>query len=302
MRFSILMPVYNRENFLRQAIESVLSQTFRDYELFAIDDGSTDRSPEIIQSYGSKVKFLQQPNQGAEAARNYAAAHAKGEYLVYLDSDDYFLPFALETYDQVIRYFDSPPFILGGMFHKQAEEEIDPRELQVEPIAVLKYPNFLARNDSIGSSVFIVRRTAFDEIGGLRKNTNAKTWYSDDNNLMLKLGTHSPFIYINRPRTAVYRLHSENSVRNLKGTVDGLVNLAKAERRGEYPGGQKVRTFIGRRSAAFAYGRCWRGGERGLALRLLLRTAPLVMAALWNAARRNLKKGPQPILLPSEPR
>ena len=52
MRFSILMPVYNRENFLRQAIESVLSQTFRDYELFAIDDGSTDRSPEIIQSYG----------------------------------------------------------------------------------------------------------------------------------------------------------------------------------------------------------------------------------------------------------
>ncbi len=302
MRFSILMPVYNREDFLHQAIDSVLSQTFRDYELFAIDDGSTDRSPEIIKSYGSAVKFLQQPNQGPEAARNYAASRARGDYLVFLDSDDYFLPFALETYDQVIRYFDAPPFLLGGMFHKHAEEKLEPMEMVAEPIAAVRYPNFLARNESIGNSVFIVRRSAFEEIGGLRKHTNAKTWYSDDNNLMLKLGTYSPFIYINRPRTALYRMHSGNSIRNLKATADGLVRLAEAARRGEYRGGQQVRTFIGRRTAAYAYGRCWRSGARGLAVKLVLQTAPLVMAALWNAAKRNLKKGPQPVLVPAEPR
>ncbi len=298
MRFSVLMPAYNREKYIRPAVDSVLSQAFRDFELFAIDDGSTDRTAEILQSYGSKIHFLQQSNLGPEAARDRAAALAQGEYLVFLDSDDYFLPFALDTYDQVIKHFDSPPFLLGAMFHKEADREIDPREMKMEPITALRYQNFLARQDSVGNSVFIVRRSVFEEIGGLRKYTTAKTFHSDDNSLMLKLGIHSPFIYINRPRTAVYRLHTENSVRNLKAIVESLVRLAQAERRGEYPGGQKARTFIGRRAAAFAYGRCWRGGERALALSLVLRTAPLVTAALWNTARRTLQKGPDPIPVP----
>ena len=302
MRFSILMPAYNREAFLRPAIDSVLAQTFTDYELFAIDDGSTDRSAEIIRSYGSKVRFLQQSNQGPEAARNKAAALATSEYLVWLDSDDYFLPFALETYDQVIRYFDSPPFLLGNMIHKEAKDEIDPALLKPEPIRAVRYANFLARNEPVGTGVLIVRKTAFDEIGGLRKYTTSKTFHSDDNNLMLKLGLHSPFIYIERPRTAVYRLHAENSVRNLKAMVDSIIALAQAEKRGEYPGGQKTRTFIGRRAAAFAYGRCWRAGKYGLALSLVARTAPMVAAAIWNIVRRNLVKGPRPIAVPSEQR
>ena len=60
-------------------------------------------------------KILQQPNQGPEVARNKAAALAQGEYLVFLDSDDFFFPFALETFDQVIKKFDSPPLVLGKM-------------------------------------------------------------------------------------------------------------------------------------------------------------------------------------------
>ena len=109
VRFSVLLPVYNRENYVRQAVDSVLNQTFRDFELLVIDDGSTDRSVEILKSYGSKLKLIQQRNQGPEIARNTAAPFAQGEYLVYLDSDDFFLPFALETFDKVIRATDSPP-------------------------------------------------------------------------------------------------------------------------------------------------------------------------------------------------
>src|ERR1700731_5249473 len=109
VRFSVLLPVYNRENYGRQAVDSVLNQTFRDFELLVIDDGSTDRSVEILKSYGSKLKLIQQRNQGPEIARNTAAPFAQGEYLVYLDSDDFFLPFALETFDKVIRAMDSPP-------------------------------------------------------------------------------------------------------------------------------------------------------------------------------------------------
>src|ERR1700732_1692223 len=115
VRFSVLLPVYNRENYVRQAVDSVLNQTFSDFELLAIDDGSTDRSAEILKSYGSKLKLLQQRHQGPETARNTAAALARGEYLVYLDSDDFFLPFAFETFDKVIRAMSSPPLLLGSI-------------------------------------------------------------------------------------------------------------------------------------------------------------------------------------------
>jgi hypothetical protein len=80
--------------------------------------------------------------------------------------------------------------------------------------------------------------------------------------------------------------------------VNGLLRVAGAERRGEYAEGTKVRAYIGGRAASFAYRICWRGGHRRLALRLVTRTAPLVVAALWNNAGRVFKKTAQPIVLP----
>src|ERR1700694_305757 len=88
VRFSILMPVYNREKYVRQAVESILSQTFTNFEVFAIDDGSTDGSAEILKSFGNRIKLIQQYNQGPEVARNAGAALAQGEYLAFLDSGD----------------------------------------------------------------------------------------------------------------------------------------------------------------------------------------------------------------------
>src|SRR6202022_4783055 len=98
-RFSSLMPVYNHQNYVGRAIDSVLAQTFKDYELFAIDDGSTDLSAAVLVSYGTRIKLLQQPNQGPEVARNKAAARAQGEYLFFLDGEVFFFRFGLEPLD-----------------------------------------------------------------------------------------------------------------------------------------------------------------------------------------------------------
>ena len=67
-RFSVLIPVYNRQNYLQQTLDSVLQQTFQDFELIVVDDGSTDRSLEILASYADKITLLQQPNSGPEIA------------------------------------------------------------------------------------------------------------------------------------------------------------------------------------------------------------------------------------------
>src|SRR5579862_2203552 len=119
VRFSVLVPTYNRAEHVRQTIESVLGQSFADYELFVIDDGSTDGTAQLLASYGNRIRVLRQANQGPEVARNHAAALAGGDYLVLLDSDDLLMPCALATYDQVIRALDSPPLVIGSMKYFQ---------------------------------------------------------------------------------------------------------------------------------------------------------------------------------------
>jgi glycosyltransferase involved in cell wall biosynthesis len=151
------MPVYNREKYVGQAIDSVLAQTFKDYELFAIDDGSSDLSAAVLVSYGTRIKLLQQPNQGPEVARNKAAALAQGEYLVFLDSDDFFFPFALEIFDQVIKNFDSPPLILGSMAFFQEAAGKEPAIPAAHPVKVFKYQDYLSKTRPLGTNTIVVR-------------------------------------------------------------------------------------------------------------------------------------------------
>ncbi|NET11078.1 MAG: glycosyltransferase, partial [Symploca sp. SIO2B6] len=101
---SIILPSYNGDRYLAQAIDSVLSQTYQDYELLVIDDGSTDTTPTLVQSYthrkpfrlSQKLRYIRQSNQGVSAARNHGIQLARGEIIAFLDADDWFLPLKLE--------------------------------------------------------------------------------------------------------------------------------------------------------------------------------------------------------------
>lgn len=97
-RVSVVIPVYNRERYVREAIESILAQTFRDFELLLIDDGSTDRSREVMSAYAdSRIRVVSNPrNLGIPRTRNRGLELATGEYLAWLDSDDHACPDRLE--------------------------------------------------------------------------------------------------------------------------------------------------------------------------------------------------------------
>ncbi len=84
--FSVIIPVYNRASFIKEAIESVLKQTYKNFELIVVDDGSTDETPQIIANY--PVKLIRQSNRGVSAARNAGIRMARGEIIALLDSDD----------------------------------------------------------------------------------------------------------------------------------------------------------------------------------------------------------------------
>lgn len=89
---SVIIPCFNAEKWLKQAIDSCLSQTYSNLEIIVIDDGSTDNSLEIIKSYGDRIIWQSQHNQGGCSARNRGFALSKGAYIQYLDADDYILP------------------------------------------------------------------------------------------------------------------------------------------------------------------------------------------------------------------
>ena len=92
---SVIVPVYKAEKYLPQCIESILAQTFTDFELLLIDDGSPDRSGEICDEYVRKdhrIRVFHQQNRGVSAARNLGLEQAVGEYIAFVDSDDYVLP------------------------------------------------------------------------------------------------------------------------------------------------------------------------------------------------------------------
>ncbi|MCL2144784.1 MAG: glycosyltransferase [Endomicrobia bacterium] len=99
IKISVIIPVYNAEKHLKQCLDSVINQTLKDIEIICVNDGSTDNSLKILKEYAerdSRILIVEQENQGAGAARNNGLAHAKGEYLSFLDSDDHFEPLMLE--------------------------------------------------------------------------------------------------------------------------------------------------------------------------------------------------------------
>ena len=104
-RLSIVMPFYNTENFIKETIESLLNQTFKDFELIVVDDGSTDKSPEIISSFKDpRIKLIQnEQRKGIVYSRNKGLSEANGEFYAPFDSDDIALPHKFERQIQFLQ-------------------------------------------------------------------------------------------------------------------------------------------------------------------------------------------------------
>jgi glycosyltransferase involved in cell wall biosynthesis len=304
VRFSILISAYNRAELTRQAIDSALAQTFKDYEVVVIDDGSTDHVPQVLEAYGTRIKAFRQPNRGVEAALNQAAALAHGEYLCMLDNDDLFFSHTLATYDQIIRSCDSPPLVLGAFTEFEGDQSPSADSHMSAAIKVREYPDYLSKDEPINITLskIVIRRSLFDEVGGFGTKGGTPTDSYLDYNLMLKAGTHGPCIVVQEPCTLARRLHATNFVRDFNKVTDGILSLARSERQGLYPGGQARRggryAVIGGFAFWWATTRFLRTTPR-LAFRVLWETAPMIPVAIWRRVSRGLREPSPPIVLPA---
>lgn len=124
--FSIIVPIYNTEKYLKTCIDSILNQTYTDFELILVDDGSTDKCPAICDSYAaadSRIILIHKENGGLVSARNAGLRRAAGDYICYVDSDDYIDKTLLEVMDKYIKSTNEPDILIFNIICQFAKRQ-----------------------------------------------------------------------------------------------------------------------------------------------------------------------------------
>jgi GT2 family glycosyltransferase len=234
--FSVIIPTFNRAELLGGTVKSVFAQGCTDFEIIVVDDGSTDGTMDYLQSLEEYVRVFQQPNRGAGAARNLGVRHAKGKYLAFLDSDDLWFPWSLEVYRDVIRDHCDPSFIAGKPQVFTDHREVD--KVVCGPTRTEWFADYLASGHEWrwwGASSFVIRRDAFEAVGGFTEEQGIN---DEDTDLTLRMGIAHGFVQIKAPVTFAFREHAASVSKNHKRLLRGTWSRVRAERGGQYPGGR----------------------------------------------------------------
>ena len=169
-RFSIIVPLYNKADYVRKALESILTQSYTNYEVVIIDDESTDNSLSIVNDFvktveSGKWKVESQPNSGVAAARNNGVAKSKGEFVCFLDADDWWEPTFLEEIDRMIaEYPDAGLYATNYVYYKPGKTHV---ALNLER-GYINYPeaNLQSGSMPVTSITTCMPRKVFDEMRG----------------------------------------------------------------------------------------------------------------------------------------
>jgi glycosyltransferase involved in cell wall biosynthesis len=237
--FSIIIPAYNSGHLIEETITSFLNQTFEDYEIIVVDDGSTDNTAELLNKFADRIQILKQTNQGSAVARNAGIKQAQGKYIVSFDQDDILYPHALRVYHEIIKYFKNPPLIFSKQQYFGDKTEINGENWDGKRIECIECQNFFKKNMSIGvtNSNIIARRDSINKVGGYQPNS----FCFDDRALLYRLGLESPLVAITYPSTLGYRAHKNNASKDIKFITKGALALIANERRNSYPGGRRMK-------------------------------------------------------------
>jgi len=157
---SCIVPVFNGERFLAQALDSIFAQTYRPIETIVVDDGSEDGSAGIVAGYGDRIRYVKQDNAGPAAARNRGVDLARGEFLAFLDADDLWHD---EKLTRQMARFSARPKLELCLSHKRNIWE--PERRHEEALLKGKQHAFVEEHPGFVCQALLVRRSAFDRVG-----------------------------------------------------------------------------------------------------------------------------------------
>lgn len=198
--FSVIIPLYNKAPYVAKAIESVLGQTYRDFEVIVIDDGSTDQSLEVAKTFENKsITIVSQPNSGVSTARNNGVKLAKYPYICFLDADDWWHPTFLEEMKRLITDFsDAGIYGSGYYIVKNGQERIAPIGVpQGFERGIIDYCEVYAKIlcMPLTSISVAIPKHIFDEEEGFK----SKLKFGEDFDLWIRIALKHKVILVNKP-------------------------------------------------------------------------------------------------------
>lgn len=232
---SVVIPSFNCERYIAETISSVLQQSFRNLELIVVDDGSQDRTREIVAGFGDPVRLITQSNARVCAARNRGLAESRGSFVCFMDHDDYWFPDKLALQVEAMRTHPEVGVVYGGfilwqtdqngMFPEPASFDLAAYSAgQDEDFSGWIYHQFLLDCWMLTSTAMF-RREVFDRCTPFDVNLP----YSEDWELWLRLSREYPFLKLHRPNT-LYRQHAlqgNRMVREIDYRTELLSNAAR---------------------------------------------------------------------------
>ncbi|HRG87623.1 MAG TPA: glycosyltransferase [Chitinophagales bacterium] len=202
--FSVIIPTYNRAGLLPKAINSVLAQTFSDWELLIIDDGSKDNTREIVTHYTDlRIKYIYQDNAERSAARNNGIANANGTYLCFLDSDDYYLPERLNQLYTALQLKNFPVAAYYTGLQLLQTEKLVEREEQIKGKNIF---------DHLALSTIHSQQACIHTSILKQYHYNRAFHIGEDMELWLRIADKYPFEYLPGQHTVVVVDHDDRSV------------------------------------------------------------------------------------------
>lgn len=226
---SVIMPCFNAEKYLREAIDSVMRQTYTNVELIVVDDGSTDNSLDIARSYGDRVISIKQTNKGPYPARNMGLRVSKGEFITFLDADDYWCSDFIEKLHAALCNSDAVLAYCGwqniGLKGGSGKPYIPPDYESGNKVEL-----FLLHAAPWPIHAALVRRSALEELGGFSE----RLFSCMDYELWLRIATSRPIRRVNEA-LAFYRHHSKGQITSKKSRQAKNVWFVKRNFIKQYP-------------------------------------------------------------------
>lgn len=206
-RVSVLIPTYNRQEYIGEAIRSIQSQTYEDCEIVVVDDGSTDDTEQVVKRFGDDIRYIYQQNQGVSTARNLAFRKSTGEYVVFLDSDDYLLPNALGNLAHALDDSPTSDIVYSNGYivdtdgvHQATLSDYSPRPF------VDALETFVVGNP-LGLHGTMFRRSALERIDG---PFDPQMLGYEDWDMIMRLKANGCTFHFLAAYTACYRFHGGN--------------------------------------------------------------------------------------------
>jgi len=221
-KVSVIIPTYNCAKYLPEAIQSVLNQTYQDFEIIVVDDGSVDNTKEIvkefIKNYPNKIKYIYQENKGHATARNTAIRNSIGEYIAMLDADDLCTPRRLEKEVHILETEPNIAVIHANVtFISEDGKQLETPHRNIKYLSGHIFKHILLRRAHIAMATVLVRKKCFESVGLFDENLTHLG--AEDREMWLRIAKQYNFKYLDEV-LGYYRIRSNSSSRDVQRMVE----------------------------------------------------------------------------------